>query len=72
MSCLTRRHVWFCGAICRHLRIDLRRPFLRSSELLIPLFQILVASDELRILLSGLCNLAALLGAFTMAGGTGD
>jgi hypothetical protein len=53
------------------LRIDLRRPFLVPSELLIPVCQILVALCKLRVLLSGLCNRAALLGAFTMAGCTG-
>jgi hypothetical protein len=50
-----------------HLRIDLRRPFLLPSELLIPLCQIFVALGELRVLLSGLCNLTALLGAWRAA-----
>ena len=53
------------------LRI-LHRPFLVLSELLVPFCQILVALRELRVLLSGLCNLAALHCAFAMAGCTGD
>jgi hypothetical protein len=64
-SCLPGGTPVFAGF--RHLRIDLRRPFLVLSELLIPLCQILVALRELRVLLSGLCNLAALPSAFTMA-----